>query len=54
MQEEFLAVVSEYRDRGGTVFLSSHDLDEVERVCDRVAIIREGRPAAVERVADLR
>ncbi len=54
MQEEFLAVVTEYRERGGTVFLSSHDLDEVERVCDRVAIIREGRLAAVERVADLR
>jgi ABC-2 type transport system ATP-binding protein len=54
MQEEFLAVIGEYRDRGGTVFLSSHDLDEVERVCDRVAIIREGRLAAVERVADLR
>ena len=54
MQEEFLSLLSEYRDRGGTVFLSSHDLDEVERVCDRVAIIREGRLAAVERVADLR
>jgi len=54
MQEEFLAVVGEYRERGGTVFLSSHDLDEVERVCDRVAIIREGRLAAVEKVADLR
>jgi beta-exotoxin I transport system ATP-binding protein len=54
MQEEFLAVVDEYRERGGTVFLSSHDLDEVERVCDRVAIIREGRIATVEKVADLR
>jgi ABC-2 type transport system ATP-binding protein len=54
MQEEFLEVITEHRDRGGTVFLSSHDLDEVERVCDRVAIIREGRLAAVERVADLR
>ncbi len=54
MQEEFLAVVTEYRERGGTVFLSSHDLGEVERVCDRVAIIREGRIAAVEKVADLR
>ena len=54
MQEEFLAVVTEHRDRGGTVFLSSHDLGEVERVCDRVAIIREGRLAAVERVTDLR
>ena len=54
MQEEFLAVIVEFRGRGGTVFLSSHDLDEVERVCDRVAIIREGRISAVERVAELR
>ena len=54
MQEEFLALVGEYRDRGGTVFLSSHDLEEVDRVCDRVAIIREGRLAAVENVAQLR
>ena len=54
MQEEFLAVIGEYRERGGTVFLSSHDLDEVERICDRVAIIREGQLAAVENVADLR
>lgn len=54
MQEEFHMVITEYRANGGTVFLSSHDLDEVERVCDRVAIIREGRLAAVERVADLR
>jgi ABC-2 type transport system ATP-binding protein len=54
MREEFVAVVKEYRERGGTVFLSSHDLDEVERVCDRVAIVREGRLAAVEKVADLR
>jgi beta-exotoxin I transport system ATP-binding protein len=54
MQEEFLSVITEFRARGGTVFLSSHDLDEVERACDRVAIIREGRLAAVEGVADLR
>lgn len=54
MQEEFLAVVTEFRAKGGTVFLSSHDLDEVGRVCDRVAIIRDGRLAAVEGVSDLR
>jgi ABC-2 type transport system ATP-binding protein len=54
MQEEFLNVIAEYRDRGGTVFLSSHDLYEVERICDRVAIIRQGRLAAVEKVAALR
>jgi beta-exotoxin I transport system ATP-binding protein len=54
MQEEFLAVVGEHRDAGGTVFLSSHDLDEVERVCDRVGIIREGRLIAVEHVSAMR
>ncbi len=53
MQEEFLALVAEERERGATVFLSSHELDEVQRVCDRVGIIREGRLIAVERVADL-
>jgi ABC-2 type transport system ATP-binding protein len=54
MQEEFVTVICEYRDRGGTVFLSSHDLDEVERVCESVAIVRDGRIAAVENVAELR
>jgi beta-exotoxin I transport system ATP-binding protein len=54
MQEEFLAVVAEERDRGATVFLSSHDLDEVQRVCDRVAIIRDGRLVTVEAVETLR
>jgi ABC-2 type transport system ATP-binding protein len=53
MQEEFLALVREERERGCAVFLSSHELDEVERVCDRVGIIRGGRLIAVERVADL-
>lgn len=53
MQEEFLALVGEERKRGATIFLSSHELDEVERVCDRVGIIRDGRLIAVERVADL-
>jgi ABC-2 type transport system ATP-binding protein len=52
MQEEFLAFVAEERDRGRTVFLSSHELDEVERSCDRVGIIREGRLVAVESVEE--
>jgi ABC-2 type transport system ATP-binding protein len=54
MQEEFLSLVQEHRDGGGTLLMSSHELDEVQRVCDRVAIVRDGRLAAVERVADLR
>ena len=53
MQEEFLALVAEERERGATVLLSSHELDEVERVCDRVGIVRAGKLIAVERVADL-
>jgi ABC-2 type transport system ATP-binding protein len=53
MQEEFLSLVREERERGCAVFLSSHELDEVERVCDRVGIIRDGRLVAVERVAEL-
>jgi ABC-2 type transport system ATP-binding protein len=53
MQEEFLALVREERERGCAVFLSSHELDEVERICDRVGIIRDGRLVAVERVGDL-
>ena len=53
MQEEFLALLREERERGCAIFLSSHELDEVERVCDRVGIIRGGRLIAVERIADL-
>ena len=54
MQEEFLAFVAEEREQWPhTVFLSSHELDEVERACDRVGIIREGRLVAVEDVAEI-
>jgi len=53
MQEEFLALVAEERERGAAVFLSSHELDEVQRVCDRVGIVRGGRLIAVERIEDL-
>jgi ABC-2 type transport system ATP-binding protein len=53
MQEEFLTLVGEERERGCTVFISSHDLDEVQRVCDRVGMVRDGRLIAVERMAEL-
>jgi ABC-2 type transport system ATP-binding protein len=54
MREEFLALVAEQRERGATVFVSSHDLDEIERACDRVGIIRDGRLVAVEDVEEMR
>jgi len=49
-QQSFYAIVREARERGATVFLSSHVLSEVEAVCDRVGIIRAGR---LVKVADL-
>ena len=46
VQQAFYDIVSETRARGTTVFFSSHILPEVERVCDRVAILRAGRLVA--------
>ncbi|MEU7905759.1 ABC transporter ATP-binding protein [Actinoplanes sp. NPDC049118] len=54
MEREFRRAVAEARDNGQTVFLSSHQLAEVEAVCDRVAILRAGRLVDVASVAQLR
>ncbi len=54
VQQSFYALVREARAEGRTVFLSSHILSEVERTCDRVAIIRDGRLVKVDRVEALR
>jgi ABC-2 type transport system ATP-binding protein len=54
IQQEFYAVIREAKAEGRTVFLSSHILSEVEKTCDRVAIIREGRLARVDRTEALR
>ena len=43
MEQAFRVSVHEARDRGQTVFLSSHILSEVEALCDRVGILRQGR-----------
>ena len=53
VQEEFLRIVGETKAEGRTIFLSSHILPEVERICDRVAIIRDGEIVATETVAGL-
>jgi ABC-2 type transport system ATP-binding protein len=53
MQHTFYELLKEYRDNGGTVFISSHHLLEVEQVCDRAAIIRSGRLVAVEKIHEL-
>ncbi|WP_030023220.1 ABC transporter ATP-binding protein [Streptomyces monomycini] len=54
MEEVFQDCVEEERDRGRTVLLSSHVLSEVEALCDRVSIIRNGRTVESGSLADLR
>lgn len=54
VQHEFWTMMREVADEGRTVFLSSHTLSEVERVADRVGIIRKARLIAVEQTAELR
>ncbi len=49
MQHAFYRILDDLRREGRTVFFSSHVLSEVERLCDRVAIIRAGRLMAIHR-----
>jgi ABC-2 type transport system ATP-binding protein len=48
VQQEFYRILREEKERGKTVFMSSHILAEVEMICDRVAIIRKGQLVVVE------
>jgi ABC-2 type transport system ATP-binding protein len=54
VQETFYELVAEATERGGTVFLSSHVLSEVQHVADRVGLIREGRLDLIDSVENLR
>ena len=54
VQQTFYEVIREAKAEGRTIFLSSHILSEVEKTCDRVAIIRDGRLVKVDRVEALR
>ena len=54
VQQSFHALLQEVAQQGRTVLLSSHTLSEVERVADRVAILRRGRLVVVDSLASLR
>ena len=54
VQREFHRLLEEVRAEGRTVFLSSHILPEVESLCDRVGIIREGRLVTIQQVEALK
>jgi ABC-2 type transport system ATP-binding protein len=53
VQREVLQILGEARDQGSTVFFSSHNLTEVERICDRVGMIRNGKLIEVKRIEDV-
>ncbi|MGD9910368.1 MAG: ABC transporter ATP-binding protein [Candidatus Izemoplasmatales bacterium] len=53
MQQTFLELLLEEKKKGVTIFLSSHILSEVEKICDRVALIREGEIKAVFEMKDV-
>jgi ABC-type multidrug transport system ATPase subunit len=52
-QQEFYGIVRDARAGGATIFVSSHVLSEVEHICDRVGIVREGRLVTVSKLDDL-
>lgn len=54
MQNRFVELIAEEKKRGKTILLSSHMFEEVERTCDRIGIIREGKLVAVDSVEALR
>ena len=54
MQEAFYELLSDLKRRGRTIFMSSHVLSEVSRVCDRIALLRGGELAVLSTIAEVR
>ena len=53
MQRIFIEIVMEQKERGTTFLMSSHSFSEIERTCDRAAIIKDGKIVVVENIHDL-
>lgn len=53
MQKTFFELIKKENERGATVLFSSHILSEVQRICDRVAIIKEGRIVRMQKISEL-
>lgn len=54
IQNRFFEILKEESEKGVTIFFSSHILSEVQRICDRVAIIKEGKIIKIEQIDELR
>jgi len=54
IQQKFYKIILDLKKKGHTIFFSSHILSEVEKICDRVGIIREGEIVAIKSIPELR
>lgn len=54
MQQRFVSLIKEERERGKTILMSSHIFEEVEKTCDRVGLIREGKMSDISSIESLR
>lgn len=54
MRTEFIAILKEERKKGKTIFMSSHMFEEVEQICDKVAMIKEGKIIAVKATDEIK
>ncbi len=54
LQNYIYEILKAQAAKGNTVFMSSHNLAEVEKICDRVIVLKDGKIVAVEKVSDLR
>lgn len=54
LQNSLHSYLKDFAKTGGTVFMSSHNLSEVEKICDRVGIIKDGKMVATEKISDMK
>ena len=54
VRNEFYEIISDLKDEKRTIFFSSHNISEVEKLCDRIGIIREGKLITTEKILELK
>ncbi len=54
MQNKFIELIKQEKERGKTILLSSHIFEEVEKTCDKVAIIKNGKIVAIDSIKNLK
>ena len=54
IRQKFFELIEEEKQRGASIIISSHELTDIQRLCDRVAIIKDGKVIAIEEMAELK